>query len=55
MSLKFKNKVSEWYTKEKNNMLLHEATQKSVEALLPTFDLVLEELNQRRIEWKKSR
>jgi len=42
MSLKFNNKVSEWYNDNKGKMLLHKETIKFIEAQLPLFDKVLE-------------
>jgi len=44
MSLKFNNKVSEWYRENKCKMLLHNDTIDFIEAKLPEFDRVLESL-----------
>lgn len=38
MSIKFDNIPSEWYEKNKDNMLLHPSTKNMIETFLPMFD-----------------
>ena len=40
MSIKFKNKPSEWYGKNKDKMILHEKTISCIEHWMPLFDSV---------------
>lgn len=42
MSLKFNNRPSEWYEKEKDNMLMHETTKSFVKRWLPKLDSAVE-------------
>ena len=45
MSIKFKNLPSEWYNKNKNNMLIHPNSQKWLEDQLFIFDKVYKDIN----------